>query len=136
VGPAIMYSINTLVLFILVITAMVSVNLKLAIYSLLPLPILILIIYYVHTKINVRSEKIQQQLSKLSSVVQETFSGIRVIKAYGRENDIKKNFALESNNYKASSLALVQVQATFYPIMLLLIGLSTIITVFIGGREV
>lgn len=136
VGPAIMYSLNTLVLFILVITAMLSVNAKLAFYTLLPLPLLILIIYYVHSKINFQSEKIQEQLSKLSSFVQETFSGIRVIKAYGREEDIKKNFATESNNYKTSSLALVQVQATFYPVMLSLIGLSTIITVFVGGREV
>lgn len=136
VGPAIMYSLNTLVLFILVIAAMLSVNATLAFYTLLPLPLLILIIYYVNSKINFQSEKIQEQLSKLSSFVQETFSGIRVIKAYGREEDIKKNFATESNNYKTSSLALVQVQATFYPVMLSLIGLSTIITVFVGGREV
>ncbi|MBC7915212.1 MAG: ABC transporter ATP-binding protein [Pyrinomonadaceae bacterium] len=136
VGPAIMYTINTVVLFLLIIIAMVSVNLKLALYSLLPLPILALTIYYVHSKINERSERIQQQLSKISGFVQETFSGIRVIKAYVRETDIQHKFAIESNSYKASSLALVQVQAMFYPIMLLLIGLSTIITVFIGGKEV
>ncbi|HEY0055705.1 MAG TPA: ABC transporter ATP-binding protein [Pedobacter sp.] len=136
VGPAIMYTINTVVLFLLVIIAMVSVNIKLAIYSLLPLPILAFVIYYVHTMINQRSEKIQERLSQLSAFVQETFSGIRVIKAYVRENDIKDKFELASNAYKKDSLALVQVQATFYPIMLLLVGLSTIITVYIGGIEV
>ncbi|MFD2162620.1 ABC transporter ATP-binding protein [Paradesertivirga mongoliensis] len=136
VGPAIMYTINTVVLFLLVIIAMISVNLKLAIYSLLPLPILALTIYYVHNIINQRSEKIQERLSKLSGFVQETFSGIRVIKAYVRENDIKEKFAAESNSYKKDSLALVQVQATFFPAMLLLVGLSTIVTVYIGGIEV
>ena len=135
-GPAIMYTINTVVLFILIIWAMVSVNLKLAIYCLLPLPLLVLTIYLVNTMINKRSEKIQQQLSTLSSFVQETFSGIRVIKAYVREDDIRKKFTAESENYKANSMALVQVQALFYPIMLLLIGISTIITVYIGGLEV
>ncbi|MEJ6982593.1 ABC transporter ATP-binding protein [Pedobacter sp. P351] len=136
VGPAIMYTINTIVLFLLVIIAMISVNLKLAIYSLLPLPILAFTIYYVHNIINYRSEKIQERLSRLSGFVQETFSGIRVIKAYVREKDINERFAAESNAYKKDSLALVQVQATFYPIMLLLVGLSTIVTVYIGGIEV
>lgn len=135
-GPAIMYTINTAVLFILIIWAMVSVNLKLAIFCLLPLPVLAITIYFVNTLINKRSEKIQQQLSGLSSFVQETFSGIRVIKAYVREDDVRKRFAAESENYKTSSMSLVQVQAFFYPIMLLLIGLSTIITVYIGGLEV
>ncbi|WP_026898742.1 ABC transporter ATP-binding protein [Daejeonella oryzae] len=136
IGPAIMYTINTIVLFLLIIWAMVSVNLKLAIFSLLPLPILAITIYYVNTMINLRSEKIQQQLSNLSSFVQETFSGIRVIKAYVREDDMRKKFAVESENYKSNSMALVQVQALFFPIMLLLVGLSTIITVYIGGIEV
>ena len=136
VGPAIMYTINTIVLFLLVIIAMISVNPKLAMYSLLPLPVLALTIYYVHNIINQRSEKIQQRLSKLSGFVQETFSGIRVIKAYVREEDIQSKFADESNAYKTDSLALVQVQATFYPVMLLLVGLSTIVTVYIGGTEV
>lgn len=136
VGPAIMYTINTIVLFLLVIIAMVSVNLKLAILSLLPLPILAFTIYYVHNIINHRSEKIQERLSSLSAFVQETFSGIRVIKAYVREKDINEKFAIESNAYKKESLALVQVQATFYPTMLLLVGLSTIVTVYVGGIEV
>ena len=135
-GPAIMYTINTVVLFLLVIWAMVSVNLKLAVYCLLPLPFLALTIYFVNTMINQRSEKIQQQLSNLSNFVQETFSGIRVIKSYVREEDIKERFEAESETYKSSSMRLVQVQAFFYPIMLLLVGLSTIITIYVGGLEV
>ncbi|WP_090701757.1 ABC transporter ATP-binding protein [Daejeonella rubra] len=135
-GPAIMYTINTTVLFILIIVAMFSVNARLAFFSLLPLPLLAVTIYYVHTIINQRSEKIQQQLSSMSSFVQETFSGIRVIKAYVREDDIRKKFNQESEDYKTHSMSLVQIQALFYPMMLLLVGLSTIITVYIGGIEV
>ena len=136
VGPAIMYTINTIVLFLLIIIAMVNVNLKLAIYSILPLPILAVTIYYVHNIINHRSERIQEQLSKLSGFVQENFSGIRVIKAYGRETEIRKKFAHESEEYKHTSLALVQVQALFYPTILLLVGISTIVTIYVGGIEV
>lgn len=136
IGPAIMYAINTTVLFILIIVAMFSVNARLAVYSLLPLPLLALTIYYVNTMINHRSEKIQEQLSILSSFVQETFSGIRVIKAFVREADVRNKFNAESEKYKAHSMSLVQVQALFFPMMLLLIGLSTIITVYVGGIEV
>lgn len=135
-GPAIMYTINTTVLFILIIVAMFNVNAKLAIFALLPLPLLAVTIYYVHTIINQRSEKIQEQLSSMSSFVQETFSGIRVIKAYVREADIRKKFNQESEDYKTHSMSLVQIQALFYPMMLLLVGVSTIITVYIGGVEV
>ncbi len=135
-GPAIMYTINTVVLFILIIVAMFNVNATLTIYSLLPLPLLAVTIYYVHTIINQRSEKIQEQLSSMSSFVQETFSGIRVVKAYVRENDVREKFSVESESYKSHSMSLVQIQALFYPLMLLLVGLSTIITVYIGGVEV
>ncbi|MGV8878839.1 MAG: ABC transporter ATP-binding protein [Sphingobacteriaceae bacterium] len=135
-GPAIMYTINTAVLFILVIYAMVSVNLRLSILCLLPLPFLAVTIYLVNNTINYRSEKIQKRLSDLSSLVQETFSGIRVIKSYVREDFIKGSFARESAAYKTDSMALVKVQATFFPVMLLLVGLSTIITVYVGGVEV
>lgn len=135
-GPAIMYTINTSVLFILIIVAMFNVNARLTFFSLLPLPLLAVTIYYVHTIINKRSEKIQEQLSSMSSFVQESFSGIRVVKAYVREDDIRKKFNQESEDYKTHSMSLVQVQALFYPIMLLLVGLSTIATVYIGGIEV
>ncbi|MFC6101828.1 ABC transporter ATP-binding protein [Olivibacter domesticus] len=135
-GPAIMYSINTVVLSIMVIAAMLSVNQRLAIYALLPIPILSIVILIVNKIINKRSEKIQEQLSGLSSYVQETFSGIRVIKTYNREQEKMKNFAQESTDYKNASLSLVRAQAIFFPLILLLIGLSTIITIYIGGIEV
>ncbi|MFI5453665.1 ABC transporter ATP-binding protein [Pedobacter sp. UC225_61] len=136
VGPAIMYTINTAVLFSLIIYFMFDVNSKLAIYCLLPLPILVVTIYYVNTIINQKSERIQEQLSRLSSFVQERFSGIRVIKSYVRENQTQSVFADESIAYKNSSMNLVKVQALFYPTMLLLVGLSTILTVYIGGKQV
>ena len=136
VGPAIMYTINTAVLFLLIISYMYSVNATLATFCLLPLPILVVIIYFVNTLINNKSEKIQEQLSTLSSFVQERFSGIRVIKSYVREEHTKKIFAQESEAYKINSMGLVKVQAFFYPTMLLMIGLSTILTVFVGGKQV
>ncbi|KGE15735.1 ABC transporter ATP-binding protein [Sphingobacterium deserti] len=135
-GPAIMYAINTVVLSIMVIYAMYDVNPKLATYSLLPIPVLSVIILYVNKVINHRSEKIQRQLSTLSSFVQETFSGIRVIKTYTREQQKMDVFAEESNVYNRVSLDLVRVQAIFFPLIIFLIGFSTIITVYVGGIEV
>jgi ATP-binding cassette subfamily B multidrug efflux pump len=136
VGPAIMYTINTAVLFMLIIYAMFRVNATLAIWCLVPLPILVVIIYFVNTLINQRSEQIQEQLSRLSSFVQERFSGIRVIKSYVREDYTQKIFAAESQGYKDNAMGLVKVQALFYPTMLLLVGLSTILTIYIGGIQV
>jgi len=135
-GPGIMYTINTVVLFIMVIYAMLTVNVRLAIFSVLPLPVLAVIIYYVNNIINFRSEKIQERLSALSSFVQENFSGIRIIKSYVREGFVRKSFASESENYKMHSMALAKVQALFYPLMLLLVGLANVITMYIGGVEV
>jgi ATP-binding cassette subfamily B multidrug efflux pump len=135
-GPGIMYTINTIILFILVIYAMVTVNVRLAVFSILPLPILAIIIFYVNTVIEYRSEQIQQRLSALSSFVQENFSGIRVIKSYVREDYVRRKFAEESEDYKTQSMAMARVQALFFPSMLLLIGLSNVITIYIGGVEV
>jgi ATP-binding cassette subfamily B multidrug efflux pump len=135
-GPGIMYTINTVILFMLVIYAMLTVNVRLAIFSVLPLPILAVIIFYVNNVINYRSEQIQERLSTLSSFVQENFSGIRVIKSYVRENFVRQKFAEESENYKTHSMAMARVQAMFYPVMLLLVGLSNVITIYIGGVEV
>jgi len=135
-GPGIMYTINTIVLFVLVIYAMLTVNVRLAVFSVLPLPILAVIIFYVNTVIEFRSEQIQKRLSALSSFVQENFSGIRVIKSYVRENFVREKFAGESEDYKAQSMAMAKVQALFFPSMLLLIGLSNVITIYIGGVEV
>lgn len=135
-GPAVMYSINTLVLSIMVITAMYRVNATLATYALLPIPILISIILYVNKIMNIRSERIQRQLSTLSNFVQETFAGIRVIKSYQQEERRKENFFKESDYYKQVSISLVKAQAVFFPLILILVGLSTIITVYVGGRQV
>lgn len=135
-GPAIMYSINTLVLSIMVIAAMISVNSTLAFYALLPVPILSATLLVVNRIINRRSERIQQQLSALSAFVQESFSGIRVVKTYNRETDKMNRFADESNRYRDASLALVRTEAIFFPLILLLVGLSTVITVYVGGLEV
>jgi len=135
-GPGIMYTLNTVALFIIVIYLMLTVNVRLAVFSILPLPILVVIIFYVNQSINSRSEKIQQRLSILSSFVQENFSGIRVIKSYVRENFVRKSFAAESEEYKHHSMALVQVQALFYPLMLLLVGISNVIIMYVGGVEV
>lgn len=135
-GPAIMYAINTVVLSIMIIYAMYSVNATLATYSLIPIPIISVIILFVNKVINRRSERIQRQLSQLSSFVQETFSGIRVVKTYTLEADKMANFKLESDNYKDINLNLVKVQAIFFPLIIFLVGFSTIITVYVGGLEV
>lgn len=136
VGPAIMYTINTFVLSVLIIWSMFDVNSKLAIYCLLPLPFLVVIIYYVNTLIFKKSGKIQERLSDLSSFVQERFSGIRIIKSYVREDYTRNRFEIQSNDYKKDSMSLVKVSALFYPTMLLLIGLSTILTIYVGGIQV
>jgi ATP-binding cassette, subfamily B, multidrug efflux pump len=135
IGPAIMYTINLMALFVLVISAMLSVNTKLTFYVLLPLPLLSLAIYLVSSIINKKSEAVQRQLSRLSTLAQEAFSGIRVIKAYNREAYSAGEFKNESLHYKDRSMELVKTNALFFPIMMLLIGLSTLLTVYIGGRE-
>ncbi|MGO1817659.1 MAG: ABC transporter ATP-binding protein [Sphingobacterium sp.] len=135
-GPAIMYAINTLVLSVMIIYAMYNVNATLATYSLIPIPIISILILFVNKLINRRSERIQRQLSRLSSFVQETFSGIRVIRTYTREQDKMDAFKSESNRYRDISLNLVRVQAVFFPLIIFLIGFSTIVTVYVGGLEV
>src|SRR5690606_17032169 len=104
--------------------------------SLIPLPILSLSIYVVNTMINERSEKIQRSLSGLSTFVQEAFSGIRVLKAFVREEDSAQEFRKASEEYKEKSIRLTLVQSLFYPLILALIGVSTIITVYVGGLQV
>ncbi len=133
-GPAIMYTINMIILFILVIVAMLSINVKLTLYVLTPLPILSISIYFVSNIINIKSERVQNQLSNLSNFVQEAFSGIRVIKAYTKGFEREQKFETELEEYRSRSLGLVKVNAIFIPLMMLLIGLSTIITIYIGGK--
>lgn len=132
-GPAIMYTINLIVLFAFVITAMLNVNVELTIYVLTPLPLLSVGIYYVSNIINRKSEVIQRQLSSINTFVQEAFSGIRVIKAYNQQQDKETFFKDELEDYKNKNLDLVRVNAVFMPLMTLLIGISTIMTIFIGG---
>ena len=136
IGPAIMYTLNLIVLFVLVISTMISVNPMLTFYALLPLPLLFVAIYYVQNTINTKSENIQAQLSILTTTVQETFSGIRIIKAFGREQQLADRFAADSEAYKTKSMELVKVQAIFFPTILGLIGISTLLTVYFGGKEV
>ncbi|MEQ9402029.1 MAG: ABC transporter ATP-binding protein [Cyclobacteriaceae bacterium] len=136
IGPAIMYGVNLLTLFLMVIPYMLSINPTLTIYSLLPLPVLSFSIYYVSNIINKRSEEIQESLSGLSTFVQEAFSGIRVIKSFVREDQMAKDFNAENIRYKDRSLRLAFVQALFMPLMTGLIGLSVILTVYIGSIQV
>ena len=134
-GPAIMYSINTTVLFIIVIASMISLAPKLAIYSLIPLPFLSIIIFVLSKEINKKTSVIQKILSKLSSFSQESFSGISVIKSYGIESKVEEKFELISKESKESNLRLAKIQAWFFPLMILLIGLSNYLVIFIGGIQ-
>ena len=135
-GPAILYGINLITLFVLVIYAMFQVNFNLALYTLLPLPFLSLSIYLVSSLINKKSELIAQQLSTLNSVSQEVYSGIRVIKSYAKESQFGKYFLEQSDDFKQKSLDLANVNALFYPLMILMVSLSTLITVVVGGMQV
>ena len=136
IGPAIMYGLNLFTLFFMLIPIMFSINFKLTMYALIPLPFLSFSIYYVHNKINRRSEEIQRSLSGLSTFVQEAFSGIRVLKSFAREQESAERFSEKSEEYKLKSLRLTRVNALFFPLILFLIGLSIILTVFVGGTEV
>ena len=134
-GPAILYSTSLFISISLIIPKMISVSPKLTLYALSPLPILVLAIYKVSSIMNDKSEIVQKQLSKLSSVSQETFSGIRVIKSYAQEKYRANQFVDAADDYKRKSLDLVKVNALFFPLMILLIGLSTLFTIYIGGLE-
>ena len=135
VGPAIMYSINTVTLFLCVITIMFSIAPRLSVYTLIPLPLLSITIYKLSRVINARSTVVQEMLSKLSSFTQETFSGISVIKSYGLETNTHHNFDVLALEAKEKNMNLVKVQAWFFPLMILLIGLSNLIVIFIGGQQ-
>tara|TARA_B100001115_G_C15838914_1_gene420068 strand:- start:884 stop:2656 length:1773 start_codon:yes stop_codon:yes gene_type:complete len=135
VGPAIMYTMNVGMTLLLIIPIMIYWSPRLSLYVLAPLPLLATSIYYVSRKINVKSEQVQRQLSAISSFVQETFSGIRVLKAYVREDKSLQDFNEEANHYFDRNKELFRINALFFPLMILLIGLSTILTVYIGGQE-
>ncbi len=134
-GPAIMYTINLVVLFVLCIVFMLRVNVELTLWTLAPLPIMSIIIYRVSDVMNRRSMDVQVQQSRLSTLAQETFSGIRVLKAYAKEPMAVGRFAEAASDYRTRSMAQAKVDALFMPAIMLLIGLSTVITIFIGGQK-
>ena len=136
VGPSIMYGLNLIVLFILVISYMVSINARLSLYVLLPLPVLSVAIYIVNSIVIQRSEEIQRSLSRLSTYVQEAFSGIRVLKSFVQESNSAAKFELESDEYRNKSLGLTRVDSLFFPVVAILVGLSNVLVVYVGGQEI
>ncbi|PCI94095.1 MAG: ABC transporter [Flavobacteriales bacterium] len=134
-GPSIMYTINLVILFALVVPIMFSINVRLSLYSLIPLPILSIIIYKVSNRINKQSEKVQSKLSDITTLSQETYSGIRILKTYVKESFFSSRLNKENEDYRIYSMNLVKTNAFFFPMMMLLIGLSTILTIYIGGQE-
>lgn len=135
-GPSIMYGLQLFTLFFMLIPFMFMISVKLTLFALVPLPLLSLSIYYVNNIIERRSEQIQKSQSRLSTYVQEAFSGIRVLKSFTREKESSLKFGLENDEYRRQSLKLTRVQALFFPVLFGLIGLSTILTVYEGSVEV
>lgn len=132
-GPAIMYSFGLVSLFVMVVPVMFSINVKLSIYSLTPLPILSVVIYLVSSRINKQSEKVQSKLSDITTLSQESYSGIRILKTYVKETFFYSKLNSENEAYRGYSMDLVKTNSLFFPVMMLLIGLSTIFTIYIGG---
>ena len=135
VGPAIMYSINTVALFVIVISYMISIAPQLTLYTIIPLPLLSFLIYKLSRIINIRSTKVQETLSKLSSFTQESFSGISVLKSYNLQAQNSGDFDTLAQESQDKNMALVRVQAWFFPLMILLIGISNLLVIFIGGKQ-
>ena len=133
VGPAVMYTINTIIRFAIVIIYMYNVSPRLTLYTLLPLPILSYVIFKLSVEINIRSTIFQQYLSKVSSFTQEVFSGIRVIKAYSLENQNQENIENLAQESKMKSMKLAKVQSLFGPLMVTLIGVSNLVVIYFGG---
>ena len=135
VGPALMYSINTITLFIIIITYMFSIDVKLTLYTVTPLPLLSFIIYKLSKKINTKSLKVQESLSKLTTIAQESFSGISIIKSYTIEDELNKHIQEISTETKNRHVDLAKFQSWFLPMMVLLIGVSNILVIYIGGNQ-
>lgn len=134
-GPAVMYTINLVVLFVMCIGFMLHVNTALTLWTLAPLPLMSVAIYYVSDVMNRRSTSVQEQQSRLSTLAQESFSGIRVLKAYAKEPMAVERFREAAEAYRARSLAQAKVDALFMPAIMLLIGVSTVITILVGGLK-
>ncbi len=135
VGPAIMYSINTFTLFVVVITNMFRIDSTLTLYTLLPLPILSVLIYTLSRIINNRSRVVQESLSNLTTQAQEVFSGLNIIKAYGIEKQSFQKFDSLAVISKEKNIGLVKANALFFPMMVLLIGISNMLVIYIGGMR-
>jgi ATP-binding cassette, subfamily B, multidrug efflux pump len=135
-GPSIMYGLTLFTLCAMLIPVMFAISPKLTWYALIPLPLLSISIFFVNDRVEKRSEEIQKSQSKLSTFVQEAFSGIRVLKSYNREAESFRKFDLENGAYRKQSLKLTKVQSLFFPLITALIGLSTILTVYAGSTEV
>ena len=133
VGPAVMYSLNTFIRFAVVIVYMYNISPELTLYSLLPLPLLSYGVFKISSEIHKRSSEFQKNLSTLSSFAQEIFSGIRVIKAYAIEKDKEKEFETLTEESKNKSMSLAKVNSLFGPLMILLIGLSNLVVIYVGG---
>lgn len=136
IGPAVMYSVDTIVRIVIVIAIMLSISIEVTIYSLLPLPILSFLVYKVGKKIHARFTAIQEKFSELTTKAQENFSGIRVIKSYLREEYEIKSFRELSIEYLQKNMKLVKIQALFQPILFLVTGISVIVVVWFGGLKV
>ena len=135
-GPAIMYSMNLVVLVALVVTVMLSIDPVLTLFALLPLPFMSLGIYFISANIHRKSDARQKAQSRVSSFVQQHIAGIRVLKSFNRERDAAERFDDETAAYKVRVLDLVKVEAMFMPLIVLLVGLSTILTIYVGGQRV
>lgn len=135
-GPAIMYFIQLVTMYIIILVIMLGINWQLTLIVLSPLPILAVLIYYVNKSILSKSNEVQTKLSSISSYAQESFSGIRVIKSFGISSIFTNQFTTKTDDYKKAMLDLVKVEALFFPLILLLIGLSTTLTIWVGGYDV
>ena len=134
-GPALMYTINIFILFLLVISKMLSISTTLTFFVLLPLPILAVSVYFVSSTMNKRSEKVQAQLSDITTVAQETFSGIKIIKSFSNEENALAVFMNSCKSYTKRQLELVKIEALFFPLIISMIGVSSVLTIYIGGLE-
>ena len=135
VGPAIMYSVNTITLIIITFFYMYKQSPELTLYTVSPLPILSFTIYKLSRVINIKSKIVQESLSKLSSFSQEVFTGIKIIKSYAMQDSTAEQFEKISQQNKENQLGLVKMQALFFPLMILLIGISNLFVIYIGGKQ-
>lgn len=133
-GPGIMYTLNLIALFFMVIFQMIDINPWLTLFVLLPLPLMSFLIYKVSSKMNLLSTEVQKEQSLMSTMAQETFAGIRVIKAYSREKEMHERFKSSAYAYKHKTMRLVFINALFMPTIVFLIGLSTVLAIYIGGK--